>query len=128
MGCPFHPSTGRRGASSAPVLSLCTSVTELLICAQAMYQGVVKDEARILARAALKSSTAAAPPTTNQTPATYTGPTVAPPTIPLSARRAEYSRNLALQQSLEEEQGMERARKEKEAYEKDREEVRRRGL
>ncbi|KAJ9102359.1 hypothetical protein QFC21_002759 [Naganishia friedmannii] len=94
---------------------------------EAMYQGVVKDEARMLARAARNSSTA--PPTNaTQTPATYTGPTVAPPTIPLSARRAEYSRNLALQQSLEEEQGMERARKEKEAYEKDREEVRRKGL
>lgn len=92
-----------------------------------MYQGVVKDEARMLARAALKSSTAT-PPSTAQTPTTYTGPTVSPPSLPLSARRAEYSRNLALQQSLEEEQGMERARVEREAYEKDREEVRRKGL
>ena len=87
-----------------------------------MYQGVIKDEARMKARAARKSAetTPTAPPSTQET---YQG--LAPPSATTAQRAAEYSRNLALQQELAREQGMERAKVELQRYEADREVVRR---
>ncbi|GHJ87609.1 hypothetical protein NliqN6_4011 [Naganishia liquefaciens] len=89
---------------------------------EAMYQGVIKDEARMKARAARKSAetTPTAPPSTQET---YQG--LAPPSATTAQRAAEYSRNLALQQELAREQGMERAKVELQRYEADREVVRR---
>lgn len=83
-----------------------------------MYQGVIKDEARMKARAARKSAEATA-----SSQDTYQG--LAPPSATTAQRAAEYSRNLALQQELAREQGMERAKVELERYEADREVVRR---
>jgi hypothetical protein len=83
-----------------------------------MYQGVIKDEARMKARAARKSSEAA-------TPAQESYQGLAPPSATTAQRAAEYSRNLALQEELAREQGMERARVERERYEVDRAVVRR---
>jgi hypothetical protein len=83
-----------------------------------MYQGVVKDEARMRARAERKAAESA-PPQAD----TYQG--LAPPSATTAQRAAEYSRNLALQEELAREQGMERARLERERYEADREVVRR---
>ncbi|KAJ9092627.1 hypothetical protein QFC19_008665 [Naganishia cerealis] len=94
---------------------------------EAMYQGVIKDEARMRARAASKAASLPSASATSPSaiPSSYSGPQVSPPITSLNVRKAEYERNLALQASLEEEQGMERARREKEAFQREREDVRR---
>ena len=82
-----------------------------------MYQGVIKDEARMKARAAKKASES---PVQEET---YQG--LAPPSATTAQRAAEYSRNLKLQEELAREQGMQRAKQELKGYEADREVVRR---
>jgi hypothetical protein len=94
----------------------CTSLT---LGRKAMYQGVVKDEARMKARAVKKAAESAAAPKEE----TYQG--LAPPSATTAQRKAEYERNLKLQEELAREQGMRRAEQELMGYEKDREVVRR---
>lgn len=84
-----------------------------------MYQGVVKDEARMKARAVKKAAESAAIPAKEET---YQG--LAPPSATTAQRKAEYERNLKLQEELAREQGMSRAEQELKGYEKDREVVR----
>lgn len=97
----------------------CSSIMINVSC-QAMYQGVVKDEARMRARAVKKAAELAATPAPEET---YQG--LAPPTATTAQRAAEYSRNLKLQEELAKEQGMQRAKAELERYEADRKVVRR---
>jgi hypothetical protein len=85
-----------------------------------MYQGVVKDEARMRARAVKKAAESTATPAPEET---YQG--LAPPSATTAQRAAEYTRNLKLQEELAREQGMQRAKKELEGYQADREVVRR---
>jgi hypothetical protein len=80
-----------------------------------MYQGVIKDEARVAAK---RQAQAAAAASTAQ-PVGPSGITI--PATSLAARRAEYERNLRLQEELGREQGLKKSEEERRRLEQERE-------
>ncbi len=84
-----------------------------------MYEGVVKDEARVAAKRASQISA-------QSNPINPVSPDGLPiPSTSLAARRAEYERNLKLQEELAREQGLKKSGEERRKLEIEREAERR---